>query len=67
MQEKEKLKQKIVQALNKEGIIWFIVQEVEDSLDYLNKYKLQNIVDNLDLFVNDIKRLSNSYENVLAW
>ena len=67
MQEKEILKEKIIKELNNTGIIWFLIQEVEDSLDYLNKYKLQNIIDNLDLFVEDIKKLSNSYKDVLIW
>ncbi len=67
MQEKEKLKEKIIQSLQQAGIIWFIIQEVEDSLDYLNKYKLKNIVDNLDLFVKDMEKISNSYESVLVW
>lgn len=59
--DKEQLKTIIIDSLKNKDIMWFIISEVEDSLDYLNKYKLKNIVDNLDAFIDDLEELSKNY------
>jgi len=58
MSEKYKLKQKIIKKLEDEGFVSIIIDEVFDSLDYLNKYKLKNIYDNIAYFVEDLKVLN---------
>jgi len=65
MEEKTKIITKIIDRLNKENILWFIVEEVEDSLDYLNKYKLKNIENNLDSFILNLKKVNENYVNSL--
>ena len=58
MSEKQKLKQKILNKLVKENLLNIILEEINDSLDYLNKYKLQNIYDNINYFVEDLKNIN---------
>lgn len=61
MNEKEVLKEKIIKKLEKVDILWFIKNEVYDSLDYLNKYKLKNLYLNMDKFIEDLKRINTYY------
>jgi len=61
MLDKETLINTIITAIRKEKVMWFIVDEIEDSLDYLNKYKLKNIYDNLPEFIKEIKQLNEKY------
>ncbi len=58
MSEKQKLKQKILNRLVKENLLNVILEEINDSLDYLNKYKLQNIYDNINYFIEDLKNIN---------
>ncbi len=58
MSEKQKLKQKILNKLVKENLLNIILEEINDSLDYLNKYKLQNIYDNINYFIEDLKNIN---------
>lgn len=55
------LKKNIISALEKENIMLFIIKEVDYSLNYLNYYKLKNIVDNMDLFIEKISKLNKAY------
>ena len=59
--DKFELKEKIIEAIKNLDIMWFIVEEVEDSLDYLNKYKLLNIYENIESFLIDIKNVNENY------
>ncbi len=61
MNEKEVLKEKIIKKLEKVDILWFLKNEVYDSLDYLNKYKLKNLYLNMDKFIEDLKRINTYY------
>jgi len=65
MSEKQKLKQKILNRLKQEQLVNIILEEITDSLDYLNKYKLQNIYDNINYFVADLKKVNLSFVNWL--
>ncbi len=64
MSEKQKLKQKILNRLVKENLLNVILEEINDSLDYLNKYKLQNIYDNINYFIEDLKNIN---VNCINW
>jgi len=64
---KEFWKSEIIARLEKEEIVWFIVDEVRDSLDYLNPYKIKNVYENLDKLVNSLKELSSNYITKLSY
>ncbi len=64
MSEKQKLKQKILNKLEKEQFLNIVLEEIADSLDYLNKYKLQNIYDNIVYFIHDLKTIN---VNCINW
>lgn len=61
MTEKEKLIEKISEEIRKYNIFSFIVEEIENSLVYINKYKLQNIYDNINEFIEDILKINQDY------
>lgn len=61
MTEKEKLIEKILEEIEKYNIFSFIVEEIENSLVYINKYKLQNIYDNINGFIEDILKINQDY------
>jgi len=61
MNEKDVLKEKIIRKIDKVDILWFLKNEVYDSLDYLNKYKLKNLYLNIDEFIKDLKRINIYY------
>ena len=61
MLDKINMRDSIINALEKENILWFIISEIEDSLDYLNKYKLKNIYDDLSNFIEELKQLNQNY------
>jgi len=61
MMDKNTLIKAIIEEIKNENLMWFIVEEVEDSLDYLNKYKLKNIYDNLSNFIEELKQLNQNY------
>ena len=61
MLDKKNMIDTIIESLKKEKILNFIIYEVEDSLDYLNKYKIKNILDNLNDFVKEVKTLNENY------
>ncbi len=65
MSEKQKLKQKILNKLEKEKFLNIILEEIDDSLDYLNKYKLKNIYDNINSFIEELKVINMSCINWL--
>ena len=65
MSEKQKLKQKILNKLGKEKFLNIILEEIDDSLDYLNKYKLKNIYDNINAFIEELKVINISCINWL--
>jgi len=65
MSEKQKLKQKIWNRLKEEQLLNIILEEITDSLDYLNKYKLQNIYDNINYFIDDLKKINLNCVNWL--
>ena len=58
---KDLWKEEIISKLEKENILWFIVEEVKDSLDYLNPYKMKNVYENLDQLVLALKQIEQSY------
>ena len=60
------MREYIVYRLYKAGIMWFILDEVDDSLIYLNKYKLKNIFDNVDEFVKHMKIVNQNYIDSLS-
>jgi len=66
-EKKEFWKSEIIARLEKEEIVWFIVDEVRDSLDYLNPYKIKNVYENLDKFVTSLKELSSNYITKLSY
>jgi len=61
MMDKNTFIKAIIEEIKKENLMWFIVEEVEDSLDYLNKYKLKNIYDDLSNFIEELKQLNQNY------
>jgi len=61
MTEKEKLIEKISEEIWKYNIFDFIVEEIENSLVYINKYKLQNIYNNINEFIEDILKINQDY------
>ena len=62
MKDKKDLwKEEIISKLEKENILWFIVEEVKDSLDYLNPYKMKNVYENLDQLIFALKQIEQSY------
>jgi len=58
---KDLWKEEIISKLEKENILWFIVEEVKDSLDYLNPYKMKNVYENLDQLIFALKQIEQSY------
>ena len=54
-EKKEQWKKEIIARLEKENLMWFIVDEIKDSLDYLNPYKVKNVYENLDPLVMNFK------------
>ena len=62
MKEKRDLwKEKIISKLKKENILWFIIDEIEDSLDFLNPYKIKNVYENVDQLILSLKQIEQSY------
>ena len=61
MTEKYDLIDKIITEVSKLDVMWFIKEEIEDSLDYLNKYKLMNIYENIEAFCQDIQQVNKNY------
>lgn len=55
------IRNSIIEELEEIGIMPFIIEEVWYSLAYLNYYKLKNIVDNMEVFVNEIKNINKEY------
>lgn len=55
------MRQEILDSLKKQNIMPFIIEEVADSLYYLNRYKIKNIKNNLNLFINKIILLNVYY------
>ena len=49
--------------LTQADILPFLVEEVMQSLDYMNAYKVRNVYEKLDEFVEKIKNIQNSYVN----
>jgi len=56
-----KIREMIINKLKDSGIMPFIIEEVNYSLNYLNYYKLTNIKDNIDLFIDKITNLNQQY------
>jgi len=56
-----KIRNEIIEKLENAGIMLFIIEEVSYSLKYLNYYKLQNIQENINIFIGRITNLNNSY------
>ena len=56
-----KIREMIINKLKDSGIMPFIIEEVSYSLNYLNYYKLTNIKDNIDLFIDKITNLNQQY------
>jgi len=68
MKEKKELwKNEIIARLEKEQILGFIIDEVRDSLDYLNPYKMQNVYKNLNTLVSSLKDLTKNYSAKLTY
>ena len=65
-EKKEQWKQEIIARLEKENLMWFIVDEIRDSLDYLNPYKVKNVYENLDRLVTELKEINANYIRKLA-
>jgi len=59
-------KRQLINELKKHNIMPFILQEVEDSLSYLNKYKLKNVYKNMDIFVKKLLSISNMYKKSIT-
>jgi len=55
------IRKMIINKLKDAGIMPFIIEEVSYSLNYLNYYKLTNIKDNIDLFIDKITNLNQQY------
>lgn len=60
-----KIRQDIMKKLEEYDILPFILDEIEDSLDYMNKYKLQNIIKNIESLAKKLENLNKSYKNSL--
>jgi len=60
-EKKEQWKQEIIARLEKENLMWFIVDEIKDSLDYLNPYKVKNVYENLDRLITELKEINANY------
>jgi len=52
---------KIIAELKKKGILGFLVEEISDSLNYLNSYKVKNVYENLDLLIADLSNIQTNY------
>jgi len=53
-----KIRDSIINGLENTEIMPFIIEEVSYSLSYLNYYKLTNIQNNMDLFIENITNLN---------
>ena len=60
-EKKLQLENEIIARLEKEWILWFLVKEVKESLEYLNFYKIRNVHENIDLLLADLINIQNSY------
>lgn len=60
-----KIRQDIIKKLKEKDILPFILNEIEDSLDYMNKYKLQNILKSIDQLSKHLETLDKNYKNSL--
>ena len=65
-EKKEQWKKEIIARLEKENLMWFIVDEIKDSLDYLNPYKVKNVYENLDQLVMSLKEINENYIKKLS-
>ncbi len=64
-QDLQKKRENIIIKCEKYDIMPFIIDEISDSLAYLNQYKIANIQDNIDCFIDKIISLNNNYCNSL--
>ena len=65
-EKKEQWKQEIIARLEKENLMWFIVDEIRDSLNYLNPYKVKNVYENLDRLITELKEINENYIRKLS-
>jgi len=56
-----KIRESVINTLENANIMPFIIEEVNYSLHYLNYYKLTNIQDNINLFIDKITNLNQQY------
>jgi arginine repressor len=51
----------IIARLEKAGILKFLINEVADSLDYLNLYKVKNVYNGIDKLITTLKEMQTNY------
>jgi len=51
----------IIAKLEKAGILKFLINEVADSLDYLNLYKVKNVYNGIDKLITTLKEMQTNY------
>lgn len=61
----ENIRKYIIKELKNYDIMPFIMDEISYSLSHLNQYKLTNIKENMDIFVERIINLNQNYCNSL--
>lgn len=61
------LKQKIKEEMYSLQLPGFMYQELERSLSFMNYYKLRNIWDNIDGFMEDLKSIKENYKNQIFY
>jgi len=49
--------------LTQAGILPFLIEEVMQSLGYMNAYKIKNVYEKVDEFVEKVKNIQKSYVN----
>ncbi len=51
----------IIAKLERKWILWFLIEEIKDSLEYLNAYKVKNVYENVDLLLADLSAIQTTY------
>jgi len=59
--QKQKWIDSVEKALIKANILKFLVDEIVDSMYYLNLYKAKNVYDNVDYLVEKMKKINDDY------
>ncbi len=61
MWSKQKLKKEILKYVDQVGLPEFLYEEIVKILDNVNYYKLKNLYNNLDTFIDYLDSLKQSY------